>query len=469
MSTPTNKRRASSVEPITPISSAAKRHKPCSASHDEATITATFIGNRPVVGAVDLFAARPAEPGDKHDAVPENEQQLKQRFATYLGKRLNRKPPSKPTIKGAENWKKWNKSVLSLRALALDPDSVMEHLNIKEMTDWLAKGDEFDLESFFEVRVMQLLLAQIMYLEDTWGYRGPGEVRTRDKKKKGADTERIVKGWHNNRCVLTGADKVTHPANIVETRHFLDLPIRRWSLVQMFWPLETLRSMDLDEARNILPLNAVSFAMWEENIFGLLPIKNDTDSDHDNGNKILVQVVAFRRLFEGVSHSLPGTEPDDYLQTVDFRSKPVRQIQHGDVYQLSTTTSTSSGDDDDNPAAGVKRPLLPDFRYLQLRYLQQKILATQKMGVLDNFFRGPPPKLVFHAGHDFSEVCIPDEWVEELDYAVERGVLDQSARRRWERSVQEYEYQKENDMWEEEEDSEEEEEEDGEKEEEDDE
>lgn len=61
---------------------------------------------------------------------------LKKQFADFLRKRLQ--VPDGLSVSKAEKFRKTNKPLVSLQALALDPESVIEGLGIDAMRNWLA-------------------------------------------------------------------------------------------------------------------------------------------------------------------------------------------------------------------------------------------------------------------------------------------------------------------------------------------
>jgi hypothetical protein len=68
---------------------------------------------------------------ESEDLLLESDWDLKKQFASFLRKRLE--VPDGLSISKAEEFKKTNKPLLLLRALALDPDSVIEVLTIVEL------------------------------------------------------------------------------------------------------------------------------------------------------------------------------------------------------------------------------------------------------------------------------------------------------------------------------------------------
>jgi hypothetical protein len=360
------------------------------------------------------------------DPLPASDCNLKKQFADFLRKRME--VPDGLSISRAEELKKINKPLLSLRALALDPDSVIEGLNINAMTDWLADGDEFNLESFFAAKVLPSLKGQIIFLKKMW--ENEGATATRSYQDVRAQTD-VKKDWYQEICVLARTPMRVEGGHIIDVaaKH-QEPPLSIWGVLRMFFPLEKLATLEIDAEQNILPLNVDVHKAWDGHEFGLRPIKHAADPEE----KLFLQVVVFKQLFVARNFTQEGS--GNYLGLVDWNhdtSTPqCRAIQHGDLYLLSTT----------DPA---QYPL-PNFRYLQLRYSAQIILAAQKAaGWLDRFFRGPAPELALEI-EELDDVLVPSDWEEELADAERRGTINRSKRKEWELAILEHEHRKVHDM-----------------------
>ena len=360
------------------------------------------------------------------DPLPASDWDLKKQFADFLRKRIG--VPDGLSISRAEELKKINKPLLSLRALALDPDSVMEGLNINAMTDWLADGDEFNLKSFFAAKVLPSLKGHIILIKRVWENEGATAIRSYNDVKAQRD---VKKDWYKGACILARTTSRVKGAHIIDVaaKH-QEPPLSIWGVLRMFFPLEKLATLEIDAEQNILPLNIDVHKAWDTHEFGLRPIKHAANPEE----KLFLQVVAFKQLF--VTRGFTSEGSGNFLGLVDWNhntSTPqCRAIQHGDLYLLATS----------NP---VQYPL-PNFRYLQLRYSAQMILAAQKAARwLDRFFRGPAPELALEM-EELDDVLVPSDWEEELVDAERRGMINGSKRQEWELAILEHEHRKVHDM-----------------------
>ncbi|KAK1827324.1 hypothetical protein QBC39DRAFT_362085 [Podospora conica] len=349
--------------------------------------------------------------------LPETEWKLKLRFAAHLQERLS--TTFTPTIKEAESLRKANRPLWSLRALAMDPESIIEGLNLQKMREWTAGG--FDLQSFFDAEVMIPLVASLHLLRKGW-YNENAEATKRSSEDIKAQTE--VKEWYNNTCVLCGGQLVTQGAHIINVAAQKQRePLHVWRILRMFWPLEKLAALDIKEDRNILPLSPTAHALWDLHEFGLRPVKHSTDPDHI----LFLQVVIFKELHVGIGFSSNRPKGGFSIELADIREDPPKLIRHGDIYKLVTTDPE-------------QRPL-PRFHYLQLRYAVQTIIAAQKAhGAIRTLFGGPPPDSTI--GPELEDVRVPRQWQEDLDEAKRLGVLDSTSQSKWERAILESEYRK---------------------------
>lgn len=224
-------------------------------------------------------------------------------------------------------------------------------------------------------------------------------------------------------CVLTG-ESGAQGAHILPVRvtrggerQLLDV----WDSLRCFWPLPALQELAVrgQEATNILPLSPSAHARWDRFEFALRPVAHPTDPTRH----LYLQMVWLGRVGQkepgGLStlNDEPANDADGRPRMADVRG---RCVEHGDVFELVSS----------DPAAFP----LPSFRMLEIQHAVHKLMAGMRAAATLRFIFGgdPPPD----EGPVPEAVPAPRLWSELLDLAVDEGIVDADAARRWNQAFQ---------------------------------